>query len=46
MTRLYQETAERIDLETKDHLCKYLSCEIGDLFTYIKEKLYIFDIVI
>lgn len=37
LTRLYQETAERIDLDVMDHLCKYLNCEIGDLFTYIKE---------
>ena len=32
LTRLYQETAERIDLEVMDQLCIYLKCEVGDLF--------------
>ena len=32
LTRLYQETAERIDLEVMDQLCIYLNCEVGDLF--------------
>lgn len=32
LTRLYQETAERIDLEVMDQLCGYLKCEISDLF--------------
>lgn len=32
LTRLYQETAERIDLDVIDKLCDYLECEIGELF--------------
>jgi putative transcriptional regulator len=32
LTRLYQETAERIDLEVMDQLCEYLQCGVGDLF--------------
>ena len=32
LTRLYQETAERIDLEVMDQLCDYLKCEVADLF--------------
>lgn len=32
ITRLYQETAERVDLEVMDQLCKYLNCEVGELF--------------
>ena len=32
LTRLYQETAERIDLEVMDQLCVYLDCKVGDLF--------------
>lgn len=32
LTRLYQETAERIDLDVMDQLCIYLECEVGDLF--------------
>ena len=32
LTRLYQETAERIDLDVMDQLCDYLKCEVSDLF--------------
>jgi putative transcriptional regulator len=32
ITRLYHETATRIDLEVIDALCGYLGCEIEDLF--------------
>ena len=32
LTRLYQETAERVDLEVMDLLCGYLECNVGDLF--------------
>lgn len=32
LTRLYQETAERIDLEVMDQLCDYLKCDVSDLF--------------
>lgn len=32
LTRLYQETAERVDLEVMDQLCDYLECEVGQLF--------------
>ncbi len=32
LTRLYQETAERIDLDVMDQLCGYLKCDVGDLF--------------
>lgn len=32
LTRLYQETAERIDLDVLEQLCNYLKCEVGELF--------------
>ncbi len=32
LTRLYQETAERIDIEVMNQLCEYLECEVGELF--------------
>lgn len=32
LTRLYQETAERIDLDVLDQLCDYLDCTVGELF--------------
>lgn len=35
LTRLYQETAERVDLVVMDQLCDYLKCEVGALFERI-----------
>ncbi len=35
ITRLYHETAERIGLETIETLCRYLDCEIADLFELV-----------
>jgi putative transcriptional regulator len=31
ITRLYHETAERVELEVIDKLCRYLDCTIADL---------------
>ncbi len=38
ITRLYQEAAVRVELETLEKLCAYLECSIGDLLEYQKEK--------
>lgn len=38
VTRLYHETATRIDLESIDMLCKYLGCRIEELFEYKAEE--------
>lgn len=38
LTRLYQETAERIDLEVIDKLCDYFGCDAGDLLEHRKKK--------
>jgi len=38
LTRLYQETAERVDLEAVDKLCTYFKCETGQLFEHINRK--------
>lgn len=38
ITRLYHETASRIDLEAVDKLCGYLGCKIGDLFEHINDS--------
>ncbi len=35
LTRLYRETAQRVELETLDRLCEYLQCDAGDLFERI-----------
>jgi putative transcriptional regulator len=37
LTRLYQETAERVDLSVMAVLCDYLECEVGDLFENISK---------
>ncbi len=41
ITRLYHESASRVELEVIDGLCRYFDCEVGELFEYIdtrKEK--------
>lgn len=35
VTRLYQETAERIDLDVVDKLCRYFGCDVSGLFEYV-----------
>ena len=37
ITRLYHETASRIELEVIDELCRVLECRVGDLFEYVPE---------
>jgi len=37
ITRLYQETAARVELETLDQLCRALGCNIGEIFEYIPD---------
>lgn len=34
ITLLYNETAQRVDLETIDRLCRLFECEVGDLFEF------------
>jgi len=34
LTRLYHETAERVELEVLDKLCAYFDCEVQDLLRY------------
>ena len=31
LTRLYYESAERIDVDTLERLCSYLACDVSDL---------------
>jgi putative transcriptional regulator len=35
ITRLYYETASRVELEVIEELCRVLDCEVGDLFEYV-----------
>lgn len=32
ITRLYHETATRVELDVVETLCRYLGCKVGDLF--------------
>ncbi len=32
VTRMYHETAQRIELDSLDKLCIYLECDVSDLF--------------
>ena len=34
ITRLYNETAIRVDLEVVSQLCEYFECDVSDLFSY------------
>jgi len=38
ITRLYHETASRVELETIDALCRYLDCGVGELFEFMDEQ--------
>lgn len=38
ITRLYQETASRIELQDIDELCRFLGHSVGELFEYREEK--------
>ncbi|MGR5144356.1 helix-turn-helix domain-containing protein [Photobacterium sp. DNB23_23_1] len=37
ITRLYNETATRVDLEVIDALCNYLNVSVGELFKFQRE---------
>lgn len=37
ITRLYHETAVRVDFEVLERLCVYLECKIGDLLELSRE---------
>mgnify|MGYP002335748431 FL=1 len=31
LTRLYHETAQRVELKDREAICQYLNCQVGDL---------------
>jgi putative transcriptional regulator len=35
LTRMYHETAERVDLDVLDQLCIYLGCGLNDLLEHV-----------
>lgn len=38
ITLLYNETANRVDIETIDRLCSLFGCKVGELFEYSSEN--------
>jgi len=38
ITRLYQETAVRVDFEVMEKLCRYFSCEIDELLELTENR--------
>ncbi|WP_028879660.1 helix-turn-helix domain-containing protein [Terasakiella pusilla] len=38
ITRLYHETAERVELDVMNKLCEYFKCELGELFEYKSDQ--------
>ena len=37
-TRLYYETAERIEMNVISSLCEYFDCSVGDLLEYVPDQ--------
>jgi len=37
ITRLYHETANRVDLDVVDQLCRYFECQVGDLLEFVDQ---------
>lgn len=37
LTRLYHESAERVELSVISALCAYLNCDVSDLLEYVKD---------
>ena len=35
LTRMYHETAERLDVDVLERLCKYLDCSLDQLIEYV-----------
>ncbi len=38
ITRMYNETATRLDVEAIDSLCAYLNVQVGELYEHIESK--------
>lgn len=38
ITRLYHETAERVELDVMNKLCEYFECELGELFEHKSDQ--------
>lgn len=38
VTLLYQETANRVDLDAIDSLCRYFGVAVGELFEFVESE--------
>jgi len=38
VTRLYYETAERVEIEVINSLCQYFDCSVNDIFEYVADS--------
>lgn len=38
LTRLYYETAERVELDAVSALCSYFDCDVGELLEFVIEE--------
>ena len=38
LTRMFHETAERVDLDAVSRLCAYLNCRIQDLLEFVPDE--------
>ncbi|MES9929882.1 MAG: helix-turn-helix transcriptional regulator [Candidatus Thiodiazotropha sp. 6PDIVS] len=38
ITLLYKETAQRVELDAMDRLCKFFDCQISELFEYVDDS--------
>lgn len=37
-TRLYHETAERVEIDVINALCSYFNCSVSEIFEYIPDR--------
>jgi putative transcriptional regulator len=37
-TRLYHETAERVEIDVINALCRYFNCSVNEIFEYIPDS--------
>ena len=38
LTRLYHETAQRVELDVLNQLCVFFECSVGDLLEWIEDE--------
>jgi putative transcriptional regulator len=41
---LYNETVQRIDIESLNKICKVFNCKIDEIIEYVPDKIFSFDV--